>query len=463
MLIRNSVAFLLSAFLFCGSALAADWTRVQGTSAFSTAVHTISFGSAVTSGDIVVGGMVMDSGIYLVSVTDDKSNKYDITAADDNGGFAVAGYKSHSLLTNGPTTITITLSATPVTYFFKGIEEFTPPTGTSNISLDGTTCFVSLTSNSTQGLNGTSSSQFQNINTDVLIWSLVITSGAFTHGAGYALGIDDTVNSIFSEYLIQSTASNADVATWTGPTEVWGVAFGIAPKSATSWVPVQRRLFPVTGGNVTSISLTFPNPVTPGDIVVGGYGAVGTLVSIADNLGGNYTADVLTSSNSHSIWWTGAPLSTTPQTFTITQAAAAVMAGTIVEFAPPPGKSSVSVDGGGAVVSAYFTTPNITTLSSPTITTVIPNDLVYSWISSGTSIQDNPINGFNSLDQWGVKNSDSYSIQATPGSAVASWNFAGSQSVIVFEAAFGAKSTGTTTVGFDGISSGHSVGIQGIH
>jgi hypothetical protein len=419
----------------------ADWTRIQGNDAQSTAVGTVSFGAPVASGNIVVGGIVVNTGIYVTSVTDDKSNIYDIVAAgDDEAVNSVAGFKSRGLITNGPTTITVNISGVPSTFFFKAVEEWAPPTGTTNISLDGTTWFV-MPSTGIQGLAGTATSPFQTIQNDVLLFGYVVDQGTITAGTGWNTGIIDGPLITYTFNKIQATPSNSNQLTFGSQTQTAaGVCFGIAPVKASSWVPVQRAFVPLQ--TAVSVVLTFPQPVTPGNLIVGGYGALGGVASLVDNLGSHYESNLLSSVASHAIWWSNGLMASAPQTFTITQSASNQVAATIVEFAPPPGMTAVAVDGGGAVQNNYSGVA-VTTLSTPNIVTTKSNDLIYAWITSEATVQDNPLQGFNMLNHWGIKNADSYFIQSSPGTIAPSWNFASTTAAILFGVAINSSISGT--------------------
>lgn len=413
-----------------------DWTRVQGADDDTTGLS-VSFGVAVTSGSIVWGGIGLNTGNALLSVTDDKSNIYDITAGgDDEAILAVFGFKSRGLITNGPTTITITTSIAVASFCFKAIEEWTPPTGTTAISLNGSTWFA-MPSGGIQGLTNLQTSPFQTTLSDVLLAAVVFDQdAAFGFGAGWTIGINHPANITFTASQIQATASNSNQLTFSSNANTaWGVCFGIAPVAASSWVPVQRTFAPLV--TATSVTLTFAQPVTAGNVIIGGFGAVGGISTIIDNLGAHYEGDLLSSVANHAIWSPLTLMSTTPKSFVLTQGASQPIAATIAEFAPPSGINTIAID--GSAVQDHYTGVSITSLSTPTITTTLNNDLVYSWITSGASVQDNPTGGQNMLSHWGIKNADAYSLQVTPASLTPTWNFAGSTDVILFGVAINAS------------------------
>lgn len=402
-----------------------DWTRIQGITDATAANTSVSFASTVSNGSIVVGGALFDPGLYMVSVTDDKGNLYDITAATGDTNWYTAGFKSRGLITNAPQTITITLSGTASGGFWKVIEEFSSPTGCSHISLDGTTCFTTYTSSSTQGLNGLVSSPFQTLHSDVLIWGWSVFSGSISVGAGFSAGVSSGI--IISEWMIQSTPSTSNQLVWGTQTgDIWGCCFGVAPVAATSWVPVQRRGFQ-PGSSATSFSLSLPNKMAPGNVFVGGLGLAGgnisQLVSLKDDLGTDYTPQIQSpNTGGHAVFWSGGFIAGAPQTLTLTLSVSQAAAMTVTEFAPPPGAISVSDEG-----SALNTTIVSSTLGTVgPITTTKNGDLIFSWLSDAGLGGCNPLGGINALNFWGISNSDGYFIQSAAGAISQQWQFSSS-------------------------------------
>src|SRR5712675_2291269 len=109
-----------------------DWTRIQGKTVQNSGTS-LTFTSAVTSGNIVVGGCLLSTGFTLNSVTDDKSNAYTVFNTHDDGTLYTASFRSNGFLTNTPITITYTLSGSPGNDWFVQ-DEFQPPTGSTSLS-----------------------------------------------------------------------------------------------------------------------------------------------------------------------------------------------------------------------------------------------------------------------------------------------------------------------------------------
>jgi len=85
-------------------------------SAVATPVNniTLTFGSPVSSGSLVAGGVCFDITIprTINSITDDKGNNYTPERVDDTGDNEAAASFFLGNITNGPTVITITFSGT---------------------------------------------------------------------------------------------------------------------------------------------------------------------------------------------------------------------------------------------------------------------------------------------------------------------------------------------------------------
>lgn len=416
---------LALAWLLCTASFAlADWTHVRSATAnavtgSSTPTLTI---TAPTSGDVLVGNVQLDTGIYLESVTDNQANLYSVIGGSDNA-IATFGYRSLGLITNGPTTLTFHLSAAPSSTQQLVADEFTPPAGTSAISLDGTTAFTFL------GLAGapstTVASAFQNIHSDVLIYGAGYSpAGALTAGTGFTLAAAS--NNEFSEWQIQSSASSSNSLSWaSNPGDIWGVAFGIAPVPATSWEPIQTRHVQPTAaagaGSVWTLSATLPAAMSTGHIFVGTIGlesgVIGDLTSVTDNLTGNYPA-LTPNTGAHFLFWSGGLMTTTPQTITVTVNASQNIFIQLTEFAPPPHTTSVQIDGGGPALQSANAQGTSTT---PAITTTASGDLVYTFASFASTGVATPLGGISLVGNWGFFNADGYLIEGAPGSVTTSY------------------------------------------
>ena len=214
---------------------AADWTHTQGTQDSTAGTTSVAFGAAVTSGNIVVGSVLLNTGLTLTNVTDDKSNAYTIFESHDDGGLYTAAFRSNSFLTNGPTTLTYTTSAAPST-FWKVQDEFAPPTGSTSLSVDG--------SSSTFNSTGTSFTSFTTTLSDDLVYAVANVSGTATHGAGFNVAQGDGTARM-AEWGIQATAATVTMTTGTNGGNFWGPAFGINSAVSTVTCPLTQSLMGV--------------------------------------------------------------------------------------------------------------------------------------------------------------------------------------------------------------------------
>src|SRR6266481_4597313 len=106
-----------------------DWTQTQGRVATfgGNAVVNFSFLSTVSSGAIITGSVLLDTGITLNTVADNKSNSYTVFDSNDDGTVYTVAFRSNTFITNGPITLTFTASSAPTNYFVI-MDEFQPPT-----------------------------------------------------------------------------------------------------------------------------------------------------------------------------------------------------------------------------------------------------------------------------------------------------------------------------------------------
>jgi hypothetical protein len=398
-----------------------DWTRVQGTNTAtgSGTTNSLAFGAAVTSGNIVRGGVLLTHGSFITNVTDDKGNVYRVTVSgDDNTTLYAALFRSLHLVTNGPTTITVTVSPSSATFWIV-IDEFAPPTGTTDISLDGGQ--VEL------GTLGTLSAPFRITKPDTLVYSISFSSGTSTTGAGFTAG-QGSGTARCSEWLIQATASDSVEAVYATQTaSSWMVIDAIAPVAPTTWEPIQRQI--QRTGSGTTASVTLPNPVSPGNIVVGSIAISGVLASVLtslqDDKGHAYQLIAGTVGNpaaagDRQIFWSNGLINNAPQTITATFNTSQTVAFFLIdEFAPPPNTVSVAIDGTPANTT-NATTGGTTTVNTPNVTTTHGNDLAYSFgdmFGSSTT----PNNSFSDLNGQNFSWSDAWQIWPTARTANASW------------------------------------------
>ena len=218
-----------------------DWTHTQGAQDSAAGNTSVSFLAAVASGAVVVGAVLLGTGLTLTNVTDDKSNAYTIFESHDDGGLYTAAFRSNGLLTNGPTTLTYTTSAAPGT-FWKVQDEFAPPTGaTGAVSVDG--------SSSSFADAGTSFNSFTTTLSDDLVYAVAMVSGTATHGAGFNVAQGDNTARM-AEWGIQATAATVTMTTGANGGNFWGPAFGIHVAAVAT--TKSRKTLSQIGGRVGS-------------------------------------------------------------------------------------------------------------------------------------------------------------------------------------------------------------------
>lgn len=430
----------------------ADWLRVQGTNTESGTglTNSLSFGAAVTSGNIVVGGLLLQNNsnnalpVGVVSVTDDMGNAYRVV---NDGCDAVvlcaASFRSLHKITNGPTTITVTVAAS-ASVFWMAIEEFSPPTGTTDISLSGQQYLVNDP--------GLALANFQVLDNDCLVWGIAFSTGVSTTGAGFTTGQGSGTN-LASQWKIQATANNAVGVAWATQTgTVWAVAMAIAPVAQTRWEPIQRQM--QRTGSGTTASISFPRAVSSGSIVVGSIavdnGGLATLTSFKDDKNNVYslisgTLNAGQGTGDRQTFWSGGFVTNGPTTvtanFSVSQSIALFL---IDEFAPPPGASSVAID--GTPVNTFDSNAALTSITTPNVSTLKSGDLAYGW-ADNAGREDNPGNSFCATNGQSLTWMSAYYITGAPGSynfvcnhgAAAGGNDA---SLVIFNATF------PTTLGF---------------
>lgn len=214
----------------------ADWSQVQAKNSQSPAGNTLilTFTSVVSSGSIVVGGVLLNTGFVLSTVTDDKLNAYTVFDSHDDGSLYVAGFHSNSTITNGPATLTYTATGTGTTAnFWVAQNEFTPPTGSTGvITVDG--------SSTTSASGGTSFTNFSTSDSDDLVYAVSFSSGSSTHGSSFNAGAGDGT-AVCSEWGIQSSAGTVTMTLATQTGSFWGPSFGInaGGGAAPTFVPFQ--------------------------------------------------------------------------------------------------------------------------------------------------------------------------------------------------------------------------------
>lgn len=416
----------------------ADWIHVQNkqtTTNSGGSTNTITLSSAVTSGNVLIGTIMISAGFPIVSIVDDKSNNYLTTgSADDTNSLTTYGFYPDpdvggGLLTNGPSTLTVTTVGN-TTVFWANIAEFSPPTGTVAICLDGS-----------QYLNSESAGtlpNFATLNNDALVFAVRYSTGVSFVGSGFTLDSGSNTQQC-SEYKIQSTAGNVGV-TFSSPTgSAWTAGFAIAPVARANWIPVQSvdNHSAATG---TSLSVSLPGAIQNGDYIFGafsnGSAVAGSdtsdLTSFTDDKSHTWPVNTLTpNSGGATLFWLG-PFNNGAKTITANVASTSTAMSMIyAEFRPPLNIVSLVTDG-------YAQTQTGTTSATAgPISTGKNGDLLISMCapSAGGS---SPTNNFNVISNPASSFSLGYQIQPLAGSVSASWSFA-SGTINQYLAAFNAQ------------------------
>lgn len=220
-----------------------SFTHIQGITGGhggSGATITLTFGSAISSGSTVCGGGQFASSTTLTSVTDDKSNTYNVETNITASGQTAFAF-SLGNITNGPTTITITLGASSgfnsaVADEYSGALAASDPRdvhGGQTQNTPGTGADAYTSGNFTTTTNG-----------DLLYGFTVTTNSAtaisnFVAGTGFTIRSRDTpagLGDALSEDRVQASAGST-AATFTDTTDtgtVVSITYLIAIKPAAS-------------------------------------------------------------------------------------------------------------------------------------------------------------------------------------------------------------------------------------
>src|SRR5258706_11881923 len=201
----------------------ADWNRVQGIATITGGVTSWNraFAAPVGVGGNpagIIGAVLLDTGKTLLSVTDDKGNSYDIFDSHDDGILYTVAFKSSGLITNGPQTLTFIPSAATADQWSVQ-DEFSPPTGAINISVDG--------SSNQFNSNGVNFLPFATALPGDLVYAVSMSSGISTHGAAFNAGTGDGTARC-SEWGIQSTPATVTMNLATQTNAFWGPAFALS-------------------------------------------------------------------------------------------------------------------------------------------------------------------------------------------------------------------------------------------
>jgi len=407
-----------------GTGLTPTWARVQGArdTAGSLASKTVFFAAPVTSGNIVVGGVLVGDNQQLTNITDDKGNIYLILNSGRNPGdgtsLSVFGFRSQGPITNGPISLTYTLQGTSST-IWNIQEEFSAAVALGSISEDGMQLVV--------GRGVTTTPAFATLGSNDLLWNAGFSTAAATTGSGWTAGLGSGSQQM-SEWKQVASPGSSNVATWATQTgQIWATVFGINASPRTKWA-LRQNAIQRSAVNTTTGSVTLPRTVASGNIVIGSI-AVGTngnvsdIISIVDDKGNNYPILAgYPNTRGRAIFWSGGPLTNGPKTITCTTSVTETVIYFLAsEFILPAGKTTVSLDG----TPAYTTAGSDPVYTSPTLTTAVNGSLIYSFADLNGS-GCTPNNGFWSLNGSGMTWCDAFLVQTAAGAISAQWLNTGS-------------------------------------
>lgn len=207
------------------------------TLAHSTQSNSFSSGSsfaitvpAVASGNVIIVCTLTSGTGAPTSVTDNKSNTYNTVGAGIvNGGLNFMNFIPSAQITNGTTQVTVHSTGT-WTGIEVTIDEFSPPAGTSSISLDGNHYDGSFAGSATT-VTGTS---FTTTGNGDLVFSSIAATTPVTAGTGFTL--DTQTNFIIGEYLTQASAGSIAASAVTGGSGDWTLG-ALAIKAVSSVTP----------------------------------------------------------------------------------------------------------------------------------------------------------------------------------------------------------------------------------
>lgn len=200
-------------------------TTFTGASTFNVTIP------AVTSGDILTVGILVQSvAASTMSVTDNKSNTYNVIGAGNPGtGNVLVCFVSNALITNGPATVTINSTGTWTGLFIR-IDEWSPPASTTAIAQDGNHYNTGFAASATL----VNDSTFTTTSNGDLAVSYVLSNTSTANTAAGWTATSAATSNMCSEYQIQST-HGAIGGSWTvtGSWEMGTFAISATTASAT--------------------------------------------------------------------------------------------------------------------------------------------------------------------------------------------------------------------------------------
>jgi hypothetical protein len=226
--------------------------------AASAGTIAVTLTAAVTSGNAICGMVGHDSAATLTSVTDDKSNTYNLetSVVDTTNSERVTAF-SLGNITNGPSTITANISSSVGARSLIA-DEFSGILAASN-PRDSTAHGGLWNSSPGTGANGVTSGTFTTATNGDLLYGATAndsgddtgtltagtTSGSFALTGTSSLTSSNACSMLKSEWCAQTTAGAGTAATFTQSVNVSRVTFLVALKAAAA-SPVfalPRRVF----------------------------------------------------------------------------------------------------------------------------------------------------------------------------------------------------------------------------
>jgi hypothetical protein len=433
-----------------GAARPPIWAHVQGTqtTGFTGTSGSLAFSAPVGSGNIVVGSYLANVDNALLSnVTDDKGNAYVFTNSgwQPGGNLVVVGFRSAGPIMNGAKTLSFTY---PTGGLGVVMDELTAGFPLSSISLDG----------SQLNLNNTNLAfpNFQTTRPNDLLYAVAFFSGSpIAAGSGWTLAQGGGTTPI-SQWKQQISPSGNTAASFGGSANVWATVFAINATPRSSWELRQSQIQrSVT--NATSGSVSFPNTVAPGSIVIGTVslgtttGRVSHITSIVDDKSNAYQI-IPNSIDSlgRAMFWSNGAVNNGPKTITCNCSVTETLIYFVVnEFLPPPGKTIFAIDGTPSMITNGTAS---TSFTSGTVTTAQAGDLIYSEADMFGSLTF-PSNSFSSLNGEGMTWTDAFFIQQAAGTIASQWSCgSGAANTIGIVAISASSGTVVTSVNLSGTS-----------
>lgn len=242
-MIKRIVFLVVLCLLFCSSAQAIGWTKLQGTTNSTTGqLTTLAYGSNISVKSLLPVTVGWQGTLTVPTVTDSLGNSFALIRSgfNPNTGNYLALFWAVNSKGAGADSIYISYGSYTA-YTGVIIDEFATPAGTAGG--DGSAVTVN---NVVSGTNSLTSGTFTTLANNDLVYATVtntLTTGpSVTSGTGFTSSQNIPVNTWIgaglettaaTEYLVQSTASSSTAGTFT---PVAGSNYGVTIAAAFSSV-----------------------------------------------------------------------------------------------------------------------------------------------------------------------------------------------------------------------------------